>query len=135
MDEAIERAFRAAHYTVSDAGRSWRLTLDCASADLARLLLRHACREAVLITAANPGARRLPEAENARRNARLRSRIDALGLASLDASSSDAAGDWREPGLLCLGLDLASALALGRAFGQLAILHADADAVPRLIPC
>lgn len=135
MDPDTERAFAAARYRVFEAGRAWLMVPGRACPELARLLVRSGCREAALITAANPATRRLGETENACRCSALRARIDALGLACLDACNSAPDGGWRERSLLCLGLGKDAARALGRAFGQLAILHAGADAIPRLLRC
>lgn len=135
MDANQELAFRSACYCIADPQGEWLLKPDCHSPQLSRLLARsgHCC--ASLITAFNPSARPLPAAENVRRHARLRERVESLGLSFLEGENSAADGSWRESTLLCLGLKLQDALDLGREFGQLAILYAGLDAVPRLRAC
>jgi hypothetical protein len=52
----------------------------------------------------------------------------------IDGESSDSIGTWPgEKSFLVLGLDLETAIRLGREFRQNALVWADEDAIPRLI--
>jgi len=135
MDASLEAVFRDACYTIQPGGRSWRLVPDRFSPELERTMRVAGCREAALTTAANPGAVPLSDAENRARNAELRMVLVDLAIPTIEARNTASDGSWLEPSLLCLGLGTEAARALGRRFGQLAILHAGRDAIPRLLAC
>jgi len=77
-----------------------------------------------IITARNPGSKRLSEAENVKRDAALAQELSSRGLVASPAVNSAADGSWSEPGSLVLSLSRAVALAIGRRFGQRAIVWA-----------
>lgn len=135
MDANQELAFRSARYRMADPKGAWLLQPDCHSPPLSRLLTRSGLRCASLLTACNPAAVPLPDEANERRQARLRECVQALGLSFLEGQNSAPDGSWREPSLLCLGMTLPVALELARDFGQVAILYAGPDAIPRLYSC
>ena len=68
---------------------------------------------------------------------RLRDEILSLELRPgqlIEGIGIDPSGEWpAEKSFLALGLDLETSRALGREFGQNAIVWAGADAIPRLI--
>jgi hypothetical protein len=82
------------------------------------LLGAHGTRRGVLVTAWNPGGRRLPEAVNQRRAVRLAERL--RGLRALPGVNGE--GRWREESLLVLGTAPRRVEALGRLFGQDAVV-------------
>ncbi len=82
------------------------------------LLEAHDIREGVLVTAWNPAGRRLPEAVNRRRAARLAERL--RGLRALPGVNGE--GRWREESLLVLACTPRRVEALGRLFGQDAVV-------------
>ena len=74
------------------------------------------------VTAWNPGSELVPRAENEKRQAELRMQLRHYRV--FDAIGKAQTGDWpAEPSFLVLGISRPSALAIGRAFGQLAILY------------
>lgn len=72
------------------------------------------------VTAWNPGEER-PVEENQAANVRLAARLDELGIERVDAVGSSPDEAWSEPGFVLIGTDEATALAVAREFGQLAI--------------
>lgn len=87
-----------------------------------------------IVSAANPGGRALPEAENAARTAALRASIRQKRLRCEPALGRDAAGTWREECLVIHGADAHVALLLGRAFHQDAVLQVQGKRAA-LVPC
>jgi len=86
------------------------------------------------LTAFNPASKRLPAEENARRHTELGTRLDSLNARKVAAAGLDPAGHWPpEPGYLVFDLPVGDVIALGRAYGQNAIVRIGTDAVPRLI--
>ena len=75
------------------------------------------------VTAHNPGPRRLSRAVNTRRAAALVRAVRRRGLSVWPAAGLGHSGGPTESGVAILGATTHDALALGRAFGQLAVLH------------
>ena len=75
------------------------------------------------VTADNPGPRRLSRAVNARRAAALVRAVRRRGLSTWPAVGLGHSGGPTEHGVAVLDATTADAIALGRAFGQLAVLH------------
>lgn len=92
--------------------------------------LLEACRVrgGVLVTAWNPGGRRLPEAVNRLRAARLAGRL--RGLRTLAGVNGE--GRWREESLLVLGAAPRRVEVLGRLLGQDAVVLLRRGAPARL---
>lgn len=87
-------------------------------------------REWAFITAWNPGSRRLAPEENARRQREL------LGAVRQPSWKGEGKGDgWSEESVLIAGIARADALALGRRFGQLAILAGRAGEAAEVVAC
>jgi hypothetical protein len=133
MPNAIDAAFRLARYRVFAPAGEWRLQPDRYSPELAVALARHACREACLLTAFNPRAQPADAPVNLAAQAALAERLRALALPCLAGENADPQGGWREPTLLAFGLSRELGLGLACGFGQVAFLHAGANAVPRLV--
>ena len=74
-----------------------------------------------IITAYTPQSRVLSDVENTERNIALKRRVN--DLMSFSALGVGSVGDWTpEPSLLVLGISRGKAVALGREFGQAAIV-------------
>lgn len=104
---------------------------------MAQLLAETGHRCATFITACNPfGAQEDFEA-NMKACADLRKRLDnyvAEPTQIIEGDGIDPSGAWpAEKSFLVLGLDLEASEALGREFGQNAVVWSGADAIPRLI--
>ena len=135
MDEslALLRAYRETDYVVF-ADPPLTLRVDEASPALLDLHEAYGVHASAYLTACNPGSRLLPDPENADRQAQLRSALTARGHTFFDGIGRHPEGGWPgEASFLILGLELAEAVALGREWGQRAILAAGAGAIPRLI--
>ncbi len=92
-----------------------------------------------VVTAWNPGARVLTTQENAARHADLREVVASAGLVGLPATGRACDGTWHEQGVFLpargtLADARETALALGRAFGQLGIYEIDAGEL-RALAC
>lgn len=132
-EAALLRAYRETDYVVF-AEPPFTLRVDEANPALLDLQETRGVRVSVYLTACNPGSQLLPEAENADRQARLRSTLVARAHPLYEGIGRHPGGGWPgEPSFLILGLELAEAVALGREWGQRAILSAGADAIPRLV--
>lgn len=86
-----------------------------------------------VITAFNPNARQLDDADNAARHRRLLAAVDRLGLEAYPAVNRDPRGDWPDETALLIvdaGLDVLDALAA--EFGQAAIVTAGTGRAARL---
>jgi hypothetical protein len=110
------------------------LRIGQASGDLAAVYRDRGAASGAVITAWNPrGVLRAPS-DNHAAQAALIARLDALGLAHDPGHGADPAGAWSpEDSRLVLGVDRGAAAALGRDFGQNAIVWADHDAAPNLL--
>ena len=127
-------SYRAADYQAGSGPAAITLRIDQYSESLAQLLAASDRQCAVFITACNPGSQPHSPATNRAANARLREELDRHTDQITEGTSSDPSGVWPpEPSLLALGVELDVAEALGRQFGQNAVVWAGADAIPRLI--
>jgi hypothetical protein len=126
-------AYRAAEYRVR-AEPAFVLRVDEPSPALAALHAAHAVGCSAFLTAWNPRGTPAPAAENTAAAARLEAALRERGLALVAGRGIDPAGEWGgEESVLALGLGRSEACAVGREFGQNAILWAAGDAVPRLV--
>lgn len=133
-------AFRATRFIVhgAEGGPAAGITLrvDQKNPALDRLLAQRGVRGCAFITAWNPGAVRLPAGENARRQAALAAAVRAAGYECWPGEGVGADGFWpAEDSLLILGISRPDALALGRQFGQLAIVYARRGEPVELLIC
>ena len=116
-------AYRRSPYQVGAV----RFRVGRRSAVLDGILRRWGIREAVLITAWNPGSRRMPPAWNRRMQRRLEHRLRLSTL--LPARSGD--GHWAEAQILAV-MDPRRAAVLGRLYRQSAIVLLRRGTAPRL---
>lgn len=132
-DARLEAAFRATHYRFAAAGATIVLEIGARAPALDRLLAAAGARRWAWLTAVNPGARRLGAEENAARLAELDAELARGGRAALPGVAVDPGGGWPdEESRLVLGLDVGTARALARRFGQVAFLAGEAGAEARL---
>lgn len=133
-------AYRAAEYQVTvgagfDSG-AIILRIDEYSEPLSRLFTVSGDRCAAFITACNPFSMLQSHEENLAVCAHLRDGLERLTQTGriFEGESHDPSGAWPvEKSFLVLGLDLETSQALGREFGQNAIVWIDSDAIPRLV--
>ncbi|NJK45259.1 MAG: DUF3293 domain-containing protein [Pleurocapsa sp. SU_196_0] len=119
LPDSDPKNFRAAYletmYTANDV--SFRFT------DLEPGVTLYDGRRFSLITAANPRSEALSDARNDALNLEMKSCVLARGWAFTDSLGHDPTGTWREPGFLIWDAALEDVLALGRDFGQNAIVY------------
>ena len=134
LSPALVALYRAAHYRVTGASPPFDLQLDVPSGALAACHRAHGVHCSAFLTAWNPHSVHVPAAQNARAAERLEQQLHSLGHHWLTGFGADAAGVWgAEPSVLVLGLARHAACAIGRDFGQAALVYAGRDAVPRLV--
>lgn len=127
---------RARYFVTLPGGEDARLRLGRACGPLAALMAERDAATACFLTAWNPESLPRGETENQADQARLKARIETLGLTWLAAEGRDPDGGWdAEPSLVALGLTFDQACALGDEFGQNAVLFAGADGTMRLVFC
>lgn len=127
-------AYRATEYRGGCGPEAIVLRIDERSASLMSLFDSSGYRSAAFITAYNPSSRLESEDANRAAHARLRAALMRRTPHIIEGASANPAGAWPdEKSFLALGLELEEAKAVGREFGQNAIVFADADAIPRLI--
>ena len=123
-------AYRASEYRVS-VQPELVLRIGEPSAALDALLEASAAAGAAFLTAANPHSEPRPAAENRAALERLAQDVSAWQVRLGEGRSAD--GRWREPSLLVIGIDREQAQALGRRYGQNAIVFIDKGAAPELV--
>jgi hypothetical protein len=87
-------------------------------------------------TAYNPGSSTLSEDENVSRQDGLENAAAEGGFLFFHGEGVGDDGQWfPEPSLLIIGITRAETVALGRRFGQRAIVYGEAGGSPQLIAC
>jgi len=86
------------------------------------------------VTAWNPGAFPRTAEQNGRAQAELLRAVAELGLGIWPGEGKADGGGWREESVCVLGLDAASAVGLGRRFGQLAVVVGQVGGAAQLLP-
>ena len=100
---------------------------------LDELLESHGVHEAAFVTASNPHSKPRPAAENQAANERLLESQRLLARTCLEGEGRATDASWAERSFLILGIPLAEAEALGRAFGQNAVVFCEKGREPALV--
>jgi hypothetical protein len=104
------------------------------NAELDALLEAKGAATAAFVTAANPRGRLAGKTENELAAAALHQSQADVGYACHSGEGRDPRGEWpAEPSLLVAGIPRAGAEALGRAFGQNAIVFVEKGKAPELV--
>jgi len=127
----LEQAFRATRYVILVAPEIVLVPGE-RSAALARLHADCGVQCSGLVTAWNPRAQRHELHENDTVQARLAAALGAAGWRPRPAVHRAPQGDWDEASFWVAGIGRAALEVLGREFGQVAVLHAGANATPHL---
>lgn len=130
----LQATYVAARYRVQWQGRWVELVIGARNAVVDALLRRLRVQGWALITAYNPGSRRVAPLRNELANRRLRNALIAHGWRVLP-TLVDGPGWPAEPGFFVLGLPMPIAAALGRCFGQAAVVCGARNAAPVLVWC
>lgn len=129
----ILQAYRETEYRV-DANPPFVLLIDCFSAPLASLQLRHGVACSTYITACNPVSKVVDARLNAGRQQQLAADLQARGFVCFPGEGAHPSGGWpAEPSFLVLGLDEEQARELGNRYEQNAVLCCGPQAIPRLV--
>jgi len=128
----LRHAYRATEYRACEDGVELVLRIDEPCEALAGLHARLGVATSAFLTAWNPGSVETSYEVNAAANARLRAALEGLGLRCFEGAGVGAGG-WSEASFLVPGIGHDEAVRLGRAYDQIAIVFAAADAVPRLV--
>jgi hypothetical protein len=126
----LVEAYRKAEYAVPP---DIVLRVGEPNARLDALLDEMRAASAAFVTAANPGSRPRSKEENAAALAELDREVAATGCDSCPAEGRGPDGAWSEPSRLVLGIERAAAEALGRRFGQNAIVFVEKGRAPELV--
>jgi putative PIN family toxin of toxin-antitoxin system len=128
----LARAYRDAEYVVFGEP-DIVLRIGVPSARLDALLAGFGAAGAAFLTAVNPGSEPRGAAENRAAMEKLDAALAAANYSRLPGEGRDPKGGWREPSVLVPGLARAEAAALGRRFGQNALVHVEVGGLPQLV--
>jgi hypothetical protein len=133
--ERLRQAYEATAYRVDEGPRGgFVIRVGARSADADALLAAAGADAWAFITASNPRSVPLVAADNAARMARLAQLLRDRGVAHYAGAGVGDDTTWpAEPSLLVVGLVEAEALALARAFDQLAIVAGRRGEAARLV--
>lgn len=127
------QAYRRTAYGV-DSDTPFTVHVGQCNGPLQHLMGLQQCHSAAYITACNPASLPLGKANNARRQADLAAYLKRSGYVFLQGQGRGVDIRWEaEPSFLVLGMAPQVAKAVGRRWGQNAILWCGEDAVPQLV--
>lgn len=130
------RAYCRTRFFVNDAGREVCFTNGSSSARLDALLARHRVSKWAFITAWNPASTLLSRADNDEQQRKLVRQIASSRYEWLPGEGRGEDPSWApEESLLVLNIPEGKAVALGRLFGQMAILVGRRGSPARLVAC
>ena len=132
IPEDLIEAYESADYVVF-AEPELVLKIGEPSARLDALLQSEQSSTAAFVTAANPRSEKKSAAENAAALAVLDQVIAAAGYPWRAGEGREPDGSWREPSRLVIGIYRENAEALGRLFGQNAVVFVEKGAAPELL--
>lgn len=127
-------SYKAAEYQAVVNTDTITLHIDQYSAPLNQILTEFEHQCAAFITASNPLSQQQGPHLNQIRNTQLRNALTQHTHLVFAGVSTDPAKLWpTEKSFLALGINLKTAMLLGRQFDQNAVVWVDTDAIPRLI--
>jgi hypothetical protein len=133
---ALWAAYRRTTYVAHTSHGDIPISPGRRSLALDGLLNERRVRDWAYVTAYNPASRPRAEEENVRRQQELVDAVRDRGLAFLDGEGIGEDSSWpAEPSILILGIESDDARALGRQFGQLAIVVGRTGQPARLVAC
>ena len=132
IPKKLMEAYEAADYVVFEQPELV-LKIGEPSRRLDALLEHEGAETAVFVTAANPRSEKKSAAENAEALEALDQLIRASGYPWRAGEGREPDGSWREASRLVMGIYRENAEALGRLFGQNAIVFVEKGAAPELL--
>ena len=134
MTDDLVMAYRRTLFRVFDPEGEFVMKVDVFCPELMRCHARHDVQTSAFITAWNPGSYVQPDVVNAAAQKRLHAALTEGGYPIIEGQGEDPDGNWvPEASFLVLGIGEADACRLGREFGQIAVVFAGPDAIPRLL--
>lgn len=132
----LERAYRATTYIVDDPEATIAIRIGEPCPRLDALLVERGVSDWAFVTAWNPGSVEIPSKNNELRGIALRNAVSEAGHACIGGRGVPDRDDWvPEESLLILGIGAAEAVALGRRYGQRAIVAGRAGGCAELHWC
>ena len=133
LDISLIASYHSANYHVY-ATPAFTLNIGITSQPLKALYQSVNVKSAGFLTAYNPHSQPLGEEENKKRNDQLITELKQHHLKLINGIGLCPESEWLgEESILVLGISLKSAKALGKQYGQNAIVWCDHDAVPQLV--
>ena len=132
ISRKLIEAYENADYVVLDEPELV-LKIGEPSPRLDALLEEEGATTAAFVTAANPRSKKKSAAENAAALAALDQLVAAAGYPWRAAEGREPDGSWVEPSRLVMGIYRDNAEALGRLFGQNAIVFVEKGRAPELL--
>ena len=133
LSPQLRAVYENARYVVYD-DREPILRIGEPCPELDELLEDEGAEAAAFLTAFNPGSVPRADQENYRALGELMELLDKGPYTCFIGEGSDPEGEWpHEPSFLVVGIPRAEAEALGRRFGQLAIVYARKGEPPELV--
>ncbi len=130
----LEAAYQATTYRVFLPGGCCELRTGVASETLRCWLETAGAGQFAILSAHNPGSRRIDDQENAIRQSQLECELLEAGFEPYVGENISADATWpAEETCFVAGITLAEALAFGQRFGQNAIVHGGDDGLPVLV--
>lgn len=136
VDPCLLKAFRSTRFIVFHQDGDIVLRVGLRNQELDNLLARFEAKGCAFITAWNPGGVRLSEAQNQTRQAKLIAEIQQRSLPFLHGRGVGEDENWPpENSILVIGINRIEAIAVGRLFGQIAVVFAERGRAVKLLLC
>jgi N-formylglutamate deformylase len=133
---ALWSAYESTVFCATVDGREIRIRPGETHPSLDRALEARGVTTWAYVTAWNPGSREIPRQENDARHERLKDDVSRLGFDAFEGWGEPADSAWApEQSLLVLGLSADEALAIGRRYGQIAIVVGETGREAKLLRC
>ena len=128
------RAYLATDYRLGHSNQDIVLTVGKHSERLATSFANSGVTCGAFLTSYNPRGTEQSKAANVKAHAELAAKLRELGIQAIEGSGSEKGSEWpAERSYFAHGMALEPAEAIGRHFGQDAIVWVDADAIPQLV--
>lgn len=122
-DDALRDAYLQTTYRVLAAPEAIDIRIGQRNSMLDRLLRDNGVQDWAFVTASNPRSRRLPDHENAKRNAEMKHALQQDGWRLLDGIGLPCESGWQpENSVLILGIDRDAAMKVALRWEQNAIV-------------
>jgi uncharacterized protein DUF3293 len=132
--QELEAAYRATSYFVDGPGGRFAVRIGYASPEADALAAARGAAAWACITAYNPGSVPAPSERNAARQQQLETVLTEGNYRFYRGEGRGDDGDWPpEPSLFVVSMDEATAAALGRRFGQAAVVVGGRGVPARLV--